>query len=229
MLSFGDSSFEDCRSDSAYVHESSYVDAPCRIGENTSILHFTHVMAHSVIGNHCHIGHNVTIGSGSLIGDHVRILNNSMLHSGVIIEDEVYCGPSTIFSALKNIRPQTTPISKVSPTLVKRGAHIGANTTVATGFTIGLYTFIEAGAVIDRNIPDFALVCGNPLKFSGWRCECGEKLKFSVAEELTHCKGCGKRYLQKSERKIVQLREGAQDLDSNTEPYPSIQLIKRQD
>lgn len=222
-----DSGFEDNRAESAFIHESSYVDAPCRIGENTAILHFSHIMANSIIGNNCHIGHNVTISSGVLIGNNVKVMNNTLLNSGVILEDNVYCGPSTIFSALKNIRAQQTNISQVSPTLVRRGAHIGANTTVATGFTIGLYTFIEAGAVIDRNIPDFALAYGNPLKFAGWRCECGERLKF--ADEPLTCKNCGKIYLQKSERKIIQLREGVSELDSNSQPYPTIQSIKRQD
>lgn len=222
-----DNAFEDSRADTSFIHESAYVDPPCHIGHNTTILHFSHVMANSIIGDHCHIGHNVTIASGVLIGNHVKVLNQSMLKSGVILEDEVYCGPSTVFQELRHVRMQNTGISPVSPTLVRRGAHIGANTTIATGFTLGMYIFIEAGTVIDRNIPDFALVYGNPLKFGGWRCECGERLKFQSESIL--CKTCGKAYLQKSERKIVQLREGITELDSNPEFNPTIQPLKRQD
>jgi UDP-2-acetamido-3-amino-2,3-dideoxy-glucuronate N-acetyltransferase len=227
MMSFYDHNLEDLRADSAFIHESAYVDSPVAIGENTAILHFSHVMANSIIGNHCHIGHNVTIGSGVLIGNHVKVMNNTTLNSGVILEDDVYCGPSTIFTELRHIRAQNNHMSPISPTLVKQGAHIGANTTVASGLTIGLYTFIEAGSVIDRNIPDFALVCGNPLKFGGWRCKCGEKLKFSA--DLTACKHCGKSYVQKSERKIVPLREGAAHRDSDSEFNQTIQSLKRQD
>lgn len=194
--------FEDQRAKSAFIHESSYVDSPCLIGEHTAILHFTHIMAHAIIGSHCHIGHNVTIGSGVVIGNHVRILNNTLLNSGVILEDNVYCGASTIFTALNRIRGRSRTISPISPTLVKSGANIGANTTVAAGVTIGQHSFVEAGSVVDNNIPDFALVYGNPVRFEGWRCQCGECLTFH--KDKAYCKHCGKRYTQYSEFKILQ-------------------------
>jgi UDP-2-acetamido-3-amino-2,3-dideoxy-glucuronate N-acetyltransferase len=219
--------FDDNRAESAYIHESSYVDSPCRIGENTSILHFSHIMPNAIIGDNCHIGHNVTIGSGVIIGNNVRVMNNAMLNSGVILENDVYCGPSAIFAALKHVRAQKGSISAVSPTVVRRGAHIGANTTLATGFTIGQHTFIEAGSVIDRNIPDFALVYGNPLKFVGWRCECGERLKF--AQEIAECKSCGKTYTQKSERKVIQLREEDAEVQRSSGLYVSLPSLKQQE
>lgn len=216
---------EDNRAESSFIHESAYVDRPCKIGERTAILHFSHVMANSIIGNHCHIGHNVTIYTGVLIGDHVRIMNNATLNSGVIMQDEVYCGPSTIFTDIKHIRGKSVPISPIRPTLVKRGAHIGANSTLASGLSIGMYTFIEAGTVIDRNIPDFAIVCGNPLKIDGWRCACGDALSFSKDKAM--CAQCGKTYLKDSERKVVALREGLDDRDSDSEFDPPVRTIKR--
>lgn len=218
MQGFFEHGFEDSRAESAYIHESSYVDSPCRIGEHTAILHFSHVMANSIIGDHCHIGHNVTISSGVLIGNHVRVMNNALLNGGVILEDEVYCGPSSVFVPLKNARGGKGSISKVSPTLVRRGAHIGANTTIANGFTIGLHTFVEAGTVIDRNIPDYALVSGNPLRFTGWRCECGERLKFKE-DTTVACATCGKGYRQKSERKIVQIQNEVSYIESDAGIY----------
>jgi UDP-2-acetamido-3-amino-2,3-dideoxy-glucuronate N-acetyltransferase len=212
--------WEDNRSETAYIHESAYVDSPCRIGQNTKILHFSHVMANSIIGNHCHIGHNVTISSGVLIGNHVKVMNNATLNSGVILQDDVYCGPSTIFTDITHIRGKSQSISQIRPTLIKQGAHIGANTTLASGLSIGLYTFIEAGSVIDRNIPDFAIVCGNPLKIDGWRCACGTELSFKQQKAL--CPQCGKTYVKDSERKIISLREGSADHDSDSEFDPPV-------
>ena len=193
--------FEDCRAPSAQIHPSALLDAPCRVGEHTAILPFVHVMSQTIIGNHSLIGHNVTIASGVLVGNHVRVLNNSLLNSGVILEDSVYCGPSTTFCAMTRMRGTTTAISRVSPTLVRRGASIGPNSTVAAGVTIGTHAFVEAGTVIDRNIPDFALVCGNPLRFFGWRCTCGEPLTFKT--EQTTCNACGKQYDQIAAHQIA--------------------------
>lgn len=216
--------FDVCCSEEPFIHESTYVDEPCQIGHGTSILHFCHIMANSVIGQHCQIGHNVTIASGVLIGDSVRVMNNAMLNSGVILEDDVYCGPSTVFAPLKHIRGDAGNISAIHPTLVKRGATIGANTTVASGFSIGQHTFVESGSVIDRNIPDFALVYGNPIQFAGWRCECGQVLRFQ--NDTTTCSQCGKAYARQTEMEIIQLMPGSTTHDSNIQSRSSIRRFE---
>ncbi len=199
-----DWAFEEHHDETAFIHESSYVDSPCHIGKNTEVMHFTHVMPHTIIGDDCHIGHNVTIASGVMIGNAVRVMNNSLLNSGVILEDAVFCGPSTIFSPISRLRGKIKNLSQISPTLVRTGANIGANSSVAAGVTIGRHTFIEAGTVVDENIPDYALIAGNPSKVKGWRCECGEILSFN--KELTDCPACPRVYRRKSELKVVQLK-----------------------
>lgn len=232
--------FEDQRAETAFIHESTYIDTPCRIGEHTSIMHFTHVMANSIIGNHCFIGRNVTIASGVFLGDNVKVMNNAQLNSGVILENEVYCGPSTIFTENNRVRAHTKNISRISPTLVRHGAQIGANTTVASGFTVGRFAFIEAGTVIDRNIPDFAVVYGNPLKFAGWRCECGQLISERTERKgrdqepsEIQCSYCNKRYLRQSQWKLLQLasadQKGETGLDSYIEFDPSIRTAQSQD
>jgi UDP-2-acetamido-3-amino-2,3-dideoxy-glucuronate N-acetyltransferase len=221
---------EDHRAETAYIHESSYVDTPCRIGEHTSILHFSHIMSHSIIGNFCSIGRNVTIASGVLLGDNVKVMNNAELNSGVILENEVYCGPGTVFTENRHVRARSGNISRVSPTLVRRGAEIGANTTVASGFTIGCYAFVEAGTIVDRNIPDFAVVYGNPLKFAGWRCECGQTIPPAAAQdEAVRCSYCSRRYFRQSKWKLLQLTQGDADCDSDSEFDPSVRKAQRPD
>lgn len=228
--------FEDHRAETAYIHESSYIDAPCRIGEHTSILHFTHVMAHSIIGNHCLIGRNVSIASGVLVGDSVRVMNNAQLNSGVILENQVYCGPCVVFTENRYVRAQPNNISRISPTLVRQGAQLGPNTTVASGSTIGRYAFIEAGTIVDRNIPDFAVVYGNPLRFAGWRCECGHTLSLSPDENFsgndeqeTICSYCARKYARQSRWKVLQLTQGDAALDSHSEFDPSVRTAQGQD
>jgi len=232
----------DYRAATAYIHESSYVDAPCRIGEHTAIMHFTHVMPHAVIGDHCHIGRNVTIASGVLVGNHVKVMNNVQLNGGVILENNVYCGPCVTFSDNRHVRAIPKNISRISPTLVRQGAQLGPNTTVASGFTIGRFAFIEAGTIVDRNIPDFAIAYGNPLKFAGWRCECGQSLTLPSGSgfrsqhpeqdmELTvACAYCGKRYKRHSKWKVLQLaQQGDTTLDSYSEFDPSVRIAQGSD
>ncbi len=223
---------EDHRAETAYIHESSYVDNPCRIGEHTSILHFSHVMANSIIGNHCVIGRNVTIASGVLLGDHVRVMNNAQLNSGVILENDVYCGAGTVFTEPRLVRANNKSVSRVSPTLVRLGAQIGANSTVASGFTIGRFAFIEAGTVVDRNIPDFTVVYGNPLKFAGWRCECGQVMPARTGgthEEEIACAYCNRRYLRQSQWKVLQLAREDVALDPHTQSHPAIRTAQNTD
>jgi UDP-2-acetamido-3-amino-2,3-dideoxy-glucuronate N-acetyltransferase len=175
-----------------FVHESSYVDEPCQIGEGTKIWHFCHVMKDSVIGPACNIGQNVVISPGVRIGRGCKIQNNVSLYTGVILEDFVFCGPSMVFTNVVNPRSEVVRKDEYKTTLVKHGASIGANATVVCGVTIGQYAFVGAGAVVTRDVPDFALVMGNPARRSGWMCRCGIKLRTN-GRRLA-CETCGSRY-----------------------------------
>ena len=181
-------------SDSSYfVHQSSYVDQPCTIGAGTKIWHFCHVMQGAVIGPRCNIGQNVLVGSGVRLGENCKIQNNVSLYPGVILEDHVFCGPSMVFTNVVNPRSEVIRKDEFKTTLVKRGASIGANATVVCGVTIGRYAFIGAGAVVTRDVLDFALVVGNPARRTGWMCRCGVKLP--DGEEELRCTACGAAYL----------------------------------
>jgi UDP-2-acetamido-3-amino-2,3-dideoxy-glucuronate N-acetyltransferase len=175
-----------------FVHESSYVDEPCQIGEGTRIWHFCHVMKDSVIGPACNIGQNVVISPGVRIGRGCKIQNNVSLYTGVILEDFVFCGPSMVFTNVVNPRSEVVRKDEYKTTLVKHGASIGANATVVCGVTIGQYAFVGAGAVVTRDVPDFALVMGNPARRSGWMCRCGIKLRTN-GRRLA-CESCGSQY-----------------------------------
>jgi UDP-2-acetamido-3-amino-2,3-dideoxy-glucuronate N-acetyltransferase len=177
-----------------FVHPSSFVDPPCQIGEGTKIWHFSHVMANSVIGPRCNIGQNVVISPGVRLGEGCKIQNNVSLYTGVVLEDFVFCGPSMVFTNVVNPRSEVVRKDEYKTTLVKRGASIGANATVVCGITIGQYAFVGAGAVVTRDVPDFALVIGNPARRSGWMCRCGIKLRVNGAR--TRCAVCGTEYTQ---------------------------------
>jgi UDP-2-acetamido-3-amino-2,3-dideoxy-glucuronate N-acetyltransferase len=182
-----------------FVHESSYVDEPCEIGEGTKIWHFCHVMKNSRIGERCNIGQNVVISPEVTIGNNVKIQNNVSVYTGVILEDDVFCGPSMVFTNVVNPRSHVSRKDEYRTTLVKRGASIGANATVVCGNTIGRYAFIGAGAVVTKDIPDYALVVGNPGRIAGWMCDCGVKLNLPVQgdEASGDCAACGKHYVKK--------------------------------
>ena len=180
----------------AKIHESSYVDEPCTIGAGTQIWHFSHVMKQSTIGEQCRIGQNVVISPDVTIGNHVKIQNNVSVYTGVTLEDYVFFGPSMVFTNVFNPRseiPRNTQDAFLN-TLVKRGASIGANATVVCGTTIGRYAFIGAGAVVTKDVPDFALVYGNPARQHGWMCLCGERLgKVEVSGHVA-CGECQRGY-----------------------------------
>jgi UDP-2-acetamido-3-amino-2,3-dideoxy-glucuronate N-acetyltransferase len=175
-----------------FVHESSFVDEPCQIGEGTKIWHFCHVMKDSVIGPACNIGQNVVVSPGVRIGRGCKIQNNVSLYTGVVLEDFVFCGPSMVFTNVVNPRSEVVRKDEYKTTLVRHGASIGANATVVCGVTIGQYAFVGAGAVVTRDVPDFALVMGNPARRSGWMCRCGLKLRTN-GRRLA-CETCGSRY-----------------------------------
>lgn len=178
-----------------FVHESSYIDEDVFIGEGTSIWHFSHVQKGARIGQNCTIGQNVNIGNNVLIGNNVKIQNNVSLYEGVELEDYVFCGPSMVFTNIKNPRckyPQKGSSYYVK-TLVKEGASIGANATIVCGHTIGRHALIAAGAVVASDVPDYALMAGVPAKRIGWVCECGELLKGGMT-----CSKCGRIYLEEN-------------------------------
>ncbi len=184
-----------------FVHKSSYVDGPVSIGEGTKIWHFSHIMPGARIGRNCRIGQNVNIAEKVKIGNNVKIQNNVSVYKGVILENDVFCGPSMVFTNIMNPRSACPRHSEnfYLKTLVKKGATIGANTTIVCGNTIGRHAFIGAGAVVTKDVPDHALVYGNPARLQGWMCECGEKLSFE--KEKAICKVCRKKY-RRNKRKV---------------------------
>lgn len=159
-----------------FAHESAYIDEGCEIGKGTRIWHFTHVMAGSKIGQGCNIGQNVVVSPNVIVGDNVKIQNNVSLYTGVILEDDVFCGPSMVFTNVINPRSHVSRKHEYQRTLVKRGASLGANCTILCGHTVGSFAFVGAGAVVTRDVPDYALVIGNPARITGWMCECGIKV-----------------------------------------------------
>lgn len=186
----------DSKSTLAYqVHESSYVDEGCHIGAGTRIWHFCHIMSGAVIGERCNIGQNVVISPDVVIGNNVKVQNNVSIYTGVILEDDVFCGPSMVFTNVVNPRSHVVRKHEYQRTLVGRGASLGANCTVVCGHTIGRYAFIGAGAVVTKDVPDYALVVGNPGRVVGWMCDCGIKLAAGSQSPVSAtCGSCGAQY-----------------------------------
>jgi UDP-2-acetamido-3-amino-2,3-dideoxy-glucuronate N-acetyltransferase len=150
-----------------FVHESSYVDEDTEIGEGTKIWHFCHILGGAKIGKNCSLGQNVNVGSRAVIGDGVKIQNNVSVYDDVIIEDDVFCGPSCVFTNVINPRAFVERKHEYRKTVVKKGATIGANATIVCGVTIGEYALVGAGSVVTMDVPDYALVYGNPARVKG--------------------------------------------------------------
>jgi predicted dehydrogenase/serine acetyltransferase len=184
--------------DSYYVHPSSQIDDGVEIGDGTKIWHYSHIISGSGIGKNCSIGQNVVIGPDVSIGNGCKIQNNVSVYKGVTLEDYVFCGPSTVFTNVINPRAEIGRMSEIKPTLVKKGATLGANCTVICGHTIGSYAFIAAGAVVTKDVPDYALMMGSPARQKGWLCRCGNKLNSKY-----HCLQCGSKY-KLNENKLLQ-------------------------
>ncbi len=174
------------------VHPTAIVDEGARIGAGTRIWHWTHVCAGAVIGSGCSLGQNVFVGNRAVIGNNVKIQNNVSVYDDVTLEDDVFCGPSAVFTNVVNPRAHVSRKHEYVPTLVRRGATLGANATVVCGRVIGRYAFVGAGAVVTRDVPDHALVIGAPARQTGWICRCGLHLDFSDTN-AARCR-CGDAY-----------------------------------
>jgi UDP-2-acetamido-3-amino-2,3-dideoxy-glucuronate N-acetyltransferase len=172
-----------------FVHPTAVIDDSVTIGGGTKIWHFSHVLSKSKIGERCNIGQNVVIGPDVSIGRECKIQNNVSVYKGVTLEDGVFCGPSMVFTNIYNPRAEFRKMDQVRATLVKTGATIGANATIVCGTALGRYCFVGAGAVVNRNVCDYALVVGNPARQIGWVCHCGERLTDGF-----ECLTCGKNY-----------------------------------
>ena len=175
-----------------FAHESAFVDDGVEIGEGTSIWHTSHILKGSHIGKNCKIGQNVVVGPKATVGNGVKIQNNVSVYEGVTLEDFVFCGPSMVFTNVFNPRSEIPRMNELRPTLVKKGATLGANSTILCGITIGKYALIGAGSVVTKDVPDHALVVGNPGLQTGWMCVCGVKLV--IKGKQSTCPTCKKQY-----------------------------------
>src|SRR5215813_4305507 len=175
-----------------FAHPTAVIDEPCEIGEGTKIWHFSHITSKSKIGSRCNLGQNVYVADGVRIGDNVKIQNNVSIYNGVELEDDVFCGPSMVFTNVINPRSHVNRKAEYRKTLVRRGATLGANSTIVCGITIGRYAFIGAGAVVTKDVADHALVVGVPAQQIGWVCACGMSLRDSGGR--WHCEDCGANY-----------------------------------
>ena len=187
-------------------HDSSYIEPGAVIGENTQIGYFCHIMSGSKIGSKCTIGDSITVMPDCVIGNNVTIQNQVTIYSAITIEDGVFLGPSMVFTNILNPRSQTNRKNGYLPTLVRKGATIGANATIICGVTLGRYCFIGAGAVVTRDVPDYGLVYGNPARLHGWMCECGVQLK-RLKENRYFCPTCGSQYILIEDKMIAGGRE----------------------
>lgn len=181
-----------------FAHETAVIDDGCSIAKGTRIWHFSHIMSNCVIGENCNIGQNVVISPRVTLGKNVKIQNNVSVYTGVICEDDVFLGPSMVFTNVINPRSHVNRKSEYAPTLVRKGASIGANATIVCGNEIGEYALVGAGAVVTKPVKAYALVVGNPARQTGWVSEYGHKLKFD-SKGLAVCPETGQKYLLENE------------------------------
>ena len=187
-----------------FAHESAFIDDGVEIGDGTQVWHVSHLMQGSRIGQDCKIGHNVVVGPNAVVGNGVKIQNNVCVYEGVTLEDHVFVGPAAVFTNVFNPRSEVLRMDEARPTLVRRGASLGANCTIVCGVTIGQYAFVGAGAVVTKDVPDYALVTGMPARVNGWMCQCGERLKFRHSEATCDC---GTHYVREGDRVVPQADE----------------------
>jgi UDP-2-acetamido-3-amino-2,3-dideoxy-glucuronate N-acetyltransferase len=176
-----------------YAHPTAVIDEGCEIASGVKIWHFSHIMPNCIIGENCNIGQNVVISPEVVLGKNVKVQNNVSIYTGVTCEDDVFLGPSMVFTNVTNPRSAVNRRGQYAKTIVKQGASIGANATIVCGHDIGKFAFIGAGAVVTKNVPDYALVIGNPAKQTGWMSEYGHKLKFDE-KGFASCEESGEKY-----------------------------------
>ncbi|MBE9468784.1 MAG: N-acetyltransferase [Bacteroidetes bacterium] len=186
-----------------FSHQTAVIDEGCKIGKGTKIWHFSHIMKDAKIGLSCNIGQNVVVSDNVILGNNVKVQNNVSVYTGVICEDDVFLGPSMVFTNVLNPRSFINRKSEFKPTIVKKGATIGANATIVCGITIGEYALIGAGTVVTKDIKPFSLVVGNPAKQIGWVSENGDKLFFSC-EGIAICSETNQKY-QFVDNEVVKL------------------------
>ena len=186
-----------------FAHETAVIDPDCSIGEGTKIWHFTHIMPDCTIGEHCNIGQNVVVSPGVVLGKNVKVQNNVSIYTGVICEDDVFLGPSMVFTNVINPRSAVVRKSEYMKTLVKKGSSIGANATIVCGITLGSFSFVGAGAVVTKDVPDYALIVGNPGRQAGWMSEYGHRLHFDE-NNIATCSESGEKY-KRTDNKVVKL------------------------
>lgn len=185
------------QSSSYFAHQTAVIDPGCEIGEGTKIWHFSHIMPQCKIGKNCNIGQNVVVSPGVVLGNNVKVQNNVSIYTGVTCEDDVFLGPSMVFTNVINPRSAVNRRGNYERTIVKYGASIGANATIVCGNTIGRFAFIGAGTVIIHDVPDYALVVGNPGRQKGWMSEFGHQLKFDANGHAV-CEESGQHYALKN-------------------------------
>lgn len=181
-----------------FIHQSSYIDDNVTIGDNTKIWHFCHILSNTKIGDNCSFGQNCVLGPNVIIGNNVKVQNNISIYEGVEVEDDVFIGPSVVFTNVINPRSFIVRKQEYKKTLLKKGVSIGANATIICGNTLGDYSFIGAGTVVTKDVPNFALVVGNPGRQVGWVSKAGHKLEFDD-ENLAICPETGEKYRLKDE------------------------------
>ena len=177
--------------DNVFIHESSFIDENVNIGSGTKIWHFSHILGNCDIGNNCSFGQNVMVGPNVSIGDNVKIQNNVSIYEGVTLEDNVFCGPSCVFTNVNNPRSHVTRKDEYRNTIVKNGASIGANATIVCGYNLGEYCFIAAGAVVNKDVPAFAVMAGVPAKRIGWISKAG-----AILDDNLKCPIDGSLYIE---------------------------------
>jgi UDP-2-acetamido-3-amino-2,3-dideoxy-glucuronate N-acetyltransferase len=187
-----------------FIHPTAVVDEGARIGDETRIWHFCHVMAGAEIGSQSSLGQGCFVAAGARVGSGVRVQNNVSLYDGVVLEDEVFIGPCAVFTNVTNPRAAVSRRAEYQRTVVRHGATVGANATVMPGRTLGRYCFVAAGAVVVHDVPDFALVMGVPARQTGWMSRHGRKLTFD-AEGFATCPGSGQRYRLMVDGSVVEL------------------------
>ena len=190
--------------DNYFKHESAYVDEGCIIGEGTKIWHFSHIMPNCTIGENCNIGQNVVVSPEVKLGRNVKIQNNVSVYTGVICEDDVFLGPSMVFTNVINPRSAVARKNEYKPTILRRGASVGANATIVCGNEIGEYALIGAGSVITKPVPAYALVVGNPARQIGWVSEYGHKLHFNE-ENIATCPETNQVYKLEN-KKVIRIK-----------------------